>query len=100
MAIHLSAVGHPTAHAADPRAGQRASPPANRVAPSYLALLRVELAAFHSVSGPKSEGGIVTVALVLASRRTGVARYPALWSSDFPHADGLPRRRAAIRPAR
>src|SRR4029450_13500309 len=30
--------------------------------------------------------GIVTVALVLASRRTGVTRYPALRSSDFPHA--------------
>jgi len=30
--------------------------------------------------------GIVTVALVLALRRTGVTRYPALRSSDFPHA--------------
>jgi hypothetical protein len=30
--------------------------------------------------------GIVTVALVLASRRTGVTRYPALESSDFPRA--------------
>src|SRR5262245_54454638 len=40
------AAGHPTAHAADPRAGQRA-PPANRWSPSYLALLLVELAAFH-----------------------------------------------------
>jgi len=26
------------------------------------------------------------VALVLASRRTGVTRYPALRSSDVPHA--------------
>src|SRR6187551_735567 len=44
------AAGCPTAHAADPRAGQRTSPPAvaRRVAPSYLALHRVELAAFHS----------------------------------------------------
>ena len=96
------AAGHPTAHAADPRAGQRTSPPltvARRVAPSYLALLRVEFAAFHSVRlAPPA--GIVTVALVLASRRTGVTRYPALRSSDFPHADGLPRRRAAIRPPR
>src|SRR6185436_20123276 len=74
--------GYPAAHAADPRAGQRASPPANRGSPSYLALLRVELAAFHS--GGRA-AGIVTVALVLASRRTGVTRYPALWSSDFPH---------------
>ena len=45
--------GCPTAHAADPRAGQRTSPPsvARRVAPSYLALLRVEFAAFHSAAG-------------------------------------------------
>src|SRR6185312_1262182 len=42
--------------------------------------------------------GIVTVALVLALRRTGVTRYLALWSSDFPHAARLPDRRAAIRP--
>ena len=45
------AAGCPTAHAADPRAGQRTSPPTGcpaRVAPSYLALHRVELAAFHS----------------------------------------------------
>jgi hypothetical protein len=53
---------------------------------------------FHSVR-PKPSG-IVTVALVLASRRAGVTRYRALWSSDFPHAVGLPRRRAAIRPSR
>src|SRR4051794_21262086 len=78
------AVSCPTARAADPRAGQRTSPPANRVAPSYLALLRVEFAAFHS--GVLADAGIVTVALVLASRRTGVTRYPALRSSDFPHA--------------
>src|SRR5829696_2925654 len=35
---------------------------------------------------PAEAGGIVTVALVLASRRTGVTRHPALRSSDFPHA--------------
>ncbi len=44
------AAGYPTAHAADPRAGQRTSPPTavarRRVAPSYLALLRVEFARF------------------------------------------------------
>jgi hypothetical protein len=48
------AAGHPTAHAADPRAGQRASPPAGgpaRVAPSYLALLRVEFARFTPTPG-------------------------------------------------
>ena len=33
------------------------------------------------------------MALVLASRRTGVTRYLALGSSDFPHAAGLPRPR-------
>ena len=27
---------------------------------------------------------MVSVPLVLASRRTGVTRYPALWSADFP----------------
>ena len=31
--------------------------------------------------------GIVTVALVLALRRAGVTRHPALRSSDFPHDD-------------
>src|SRR6187200_1601220 len=46
----------------------------------YSVLLRPELAAFHS----PADRGIVTVALVLASRRTGVTRWPALWSSDFP----------------
>ena len=47
------AAGRPTAHAADPRAGQRTSPPPavarRRVAPSYLALLRVEFARFTPV---------------------------------------------------
>jgi len=49
---------------------------------------------------PAKAGGIVTVALVLASRRTGVTRYPALWSSDFPHVARLPDRRATVRPPR
>ena len=52
------AVGRPTAHAADPRAGQRASPPAGRparVAPSYLALLQVEFARFTPVPDPGVE---------------------------------------------
>ena len=30
---------------------------------------------------------LVSVALFLASRGTGVTRYPALWSGDFPHCD-------------
>src|SRR5215213_6739926 len=49
-------------------------------------------------SGQSPRRRFVTVALVLALRRTGVTRYLALWSSDFPHADRLPDRRAAIRP--
>jgi len=51
------AAGRPTAHAADPKAGQRASPPAGRparVAPSYLALLRVEFARFTPPLTPGS----------------------------------------------
>ena len=82
MAIHLEAVGRPTAHAADPRAVQRTCSRRTGWSPSYLALLRVELAAFHS---GERVAGIVTVALVLASRRMGVTHYPALGSSDFPH---------------
>ena len=78
--------GYPPARAADPRTGQRASPPAIRVTPSYLALLRVELAAFHSVgrsrrhrhcgAGPRlaADGSYplpCVVELGLSSRRTG-----------------------------
>ena len=51
------AVGCPTAHAADPRAGQRTSPPPTvarpRVAPSYLALLQVEFARFTPSDGSR-----------------------------------------------
>ena len=51
------AAGHPTAHAADPRAGQRTSPSPpvarRRVAPSYLALLRVEFARFTPTVGSR-----------------------------------------------
>src|SRR4026209_1229201 len=48
--------------------------------------------------------GIVTVALVLASRRVGVTHYLALGSSDFPHAgrvapfDARPSGRLACAP--
>ncbi len=41
---------------------------------------------FHSGRRLAPPSGIVTVALVLASRRAGVTRHPALRSSDFPHA--------------
>src|SRR5687767_9229380 len=83
------AAGHPTALAAYPRAGQRTSPP-NRFPGTGCALLfglapggvcRVSLRR----PTRKPVGGIVTVALVLVSRRTGVTRHPALGSSDFPH---------------
>ena len=104
MAIHL---GPPVARRLmRPTRGLGSAPtpanrdPANRASPSYLALLRVELAAFHSAfswAGPQ-ESDIVTVALVLALRRTGVTRYLALGSSDFPQPDRLPGQAAAIRP--
>jgi len=44
-----------------------------------LVLLRVEIAAFHS-----GLNRLVSVALIRASRRTGVTRYAALRSPDFP----------------
>jgi hypothetical protein len=84
------AAGCPAALAAYPRAGQRTSPP-NRLPGTGCALLfglapggvcRVSLRR----PTRKPVGGIVTVALVLVSRRTGVTRHPALRSSDFPHA--------------
>src|SRR4029450_13885082 len=53
-------------------------------APSYSALHRVELARFTRAR--RTGQRLVSVALVLASRRTGVTRYPASWSSDFPRA--------------
>src|SRR6478735_4013018 len=51
---------------------------------------------FHSARRLAPSTGIVTVALVLASRRAGVTRHPALRSSDFPHA----ARRVAPSPTR
>lgn len=48
---------------------------------SYLALLRVEIAAFHLRSFIPL---LVSVALILALRRTGITRYTAIWSPDFP----------------
>jgi len=40
------------------------------------------------------------VALVLASRRTGVTRYPASGSSDFPRARRRTAGPATVRPTR
>jgi len=44
-------------------------------------LLRVEVAAFHS-----GLNRLVSVALVVVSRRLGVTQHPALRSPDFPLA--------------
>lgn len=48
---------------------------------AYLVLLQVKVAAFHP-----GLNRLVSVALFLAFRymRTGVTRYLALWSPDFP----------------
>jgi hypothetical protein len=99
------AVGRPTAHAADPRAGQRTSSPTDVAADGRALLFGLApggVCPFHSERRLAPPLGIVTVALVLASRRAGGTRHPALRSSDFPHAaDGSPhRRRATIRPPR
>lgn len=53
-----------------------------------LALLRVEVTLFTPVGTAmkRTWPALVSVALFLASRRTGVTRYPALWSGDFPHS--------------
>ena len=83
------AAGYPTAHAADPRAGQRTSPPIRSPGPGCALLFGLAPGGVCRVSlrhpARKPGGGIVTVALVLVSRRTGVTRHPALGSSDFPH---------------
>jgi hypothetical protein len=43
-------------------------------------------------------GGLLSVALSVASRRPGVTRHPALWSSDFPRRPrGAPRSSLASR---
>jgi hypothetical protein len=66
--------------------------------PPYSTLLQAEFAAFHPAAEPKLCGGLVSVALVRASRRTGVTRCLAPWSPDFPRR---PRRGdAAVRPSR
>ena len=71
----LWAARHRTAQATYPQAQWATSSPA------YLVLLRVEIGRFTPSS---FDEGIVTVPLILASRRTGVTRYAALWSPDFP----------------
>ena len=105
MAIHL---GPPVARRLmRPTRGLGSAPLPRRRSPAAGCALLFGLAPggvcpFHSGRRLAPSAGIVTVALVLASRRAGVTRHPALRSSDFPHAaDGSPRRRrAAIRPPR
>ncbi len=91
------AAGRPTAHAADPRAGQRTSPPSTvarrRVAPSYLALLRVEFAAFHSVAGPRPAGRHRHCGT--GPRLTADGRYPPPCAAEL----GLSSRRDGSTPA-
>ncbi len=46
-------------------------------------------APFHPCLSPRAIGGLLSVALSVASRRPAVSRHPALWSSDFPrHPEG------------
>src|SRR4051794_40217336 len=88
MAIHL---GPPVARQLmRPTRGLGSAPLPRRVAPHGL---RPPIWPCSGWSLPRftppsarAAGGIVTVALVLVSRRTGVTRHPALRSSDFPHA--------------
>ncbi len=66
--------------------------------PLYSTLLQAEFAAFHPAAEPKLCGGLVSVALVRALRRTGVTRCLAPRSPDFPRR---PRRGdATVRPSR
>ena len=66
--------------------------------PPYSTLLQAEFAAFHPTAEPKLCGGLVSVALVRALRRTGVTRCLAPRSPDFPRR---PRRGdATVRPSR
>ena len=77
--------------------GSAPLPPANRGCALLFGLAPGRVC---RVSLRPRRAGIVTVALVLASRRTGVTRCPALGSSDFPHAHRLPGGRATVRPPR
>ena len=69
----------------------------------HLSLLRVEFDPFHPLARHGRLSPAVTVwvgvfvPLVLASRRTGVTRYPALWSADFPRSGARPPPAASAR---
>jgi hypothetical protein len=47
---------------------------------------------------PRAIGGLLSAALSVASRRPGVTRHPALWSSDFPRHPRVPRSSLASQP--
>ena len=83
------AAGCPAARAADPRAPTARRCPGK---PGLALLFGLAPGRACRVSPRfRSPGrGLVSVALVLASRRTGVTRYPAPWSPDVPHAPGCP----------
>ena len=90
MAIHL---GPPVARRLmRPTRGLGSAPlprrrsPAGGLRPPIWPCSGWSLPRFTPPTGRRRPAGIVTVALVLASRRTGVTRHPALRSSDFPHA--------------
>ncbi len=86
------AAGCPAAHAADPR-----TPTARRCpgCPGRVLLFGLAPGRACPVSPCRRlpGGRLVSVALVLASRRTGVTRYPAPESPDVPHAAGHPETR-------
>ena len=67
--------------------------------PPYSTLLQAEFAAFHPTAEPKLCGGLVSVALVRALRRTGVTR--CLYTSEPGLSSTLPEGGdAAVRPSR
>src|SRR3954447_5841204 len=104
MAIHL---GPPVARQLmRPTRGLGSAPLPRRVAPHGLRPPIWPCSGWSlprfTPSPARAADGIVTVALVLVSRRTGVTRHPALGSSDVPHAmNGVtPDGRAALPPPR
>src|SRR5687768_236837 len=73
-----------------PESGATPPPPDLRPTALLFGLAPGRACPFHSARLP---GWLVSVALVLASRRTGVTRYPASRSSDFPRISNGFRRR-------
>jgi hypothetical protein len=80
---HRSADGHPSARPTRELSESTSSDPKAGLRSPIRSCSGQSLPRFTPAQSCDS-AGIVTVALVLASRRTGVTRWPALWSSDFP----------------